>query len=167
MASDGEPDSAAFFRRLIITCSSWTTSKLASRCQSPFDPEAVGCGNPVDEGRPGDGRGPGLRQLGKLRIALDERGEVGCALADGGEHLFEPRALGPGREEAPRAGERADRREGVVELVRDDADDLLPHDHFLGGELTRELLEEDELVRLAVEHEAAPGEMVNLRLAAD
>ncbi len=39
--------------------------------------------------------------------------------------------------------------------------------HFLGGELARQLLEEQQLVRLAVEDEAAPGEVVDLGLAAD
>src|SRR6185437_17143594 len=94
-------------------------ARLALR-QSALEPEGLGRGDPVDEGRPGDGYRAGLGELGKFCVALDERGEVGCPAADGGEYLFELRVVGC--EQGARVRERADRGEGVVELVRDDAD---------------------------------------------
>src|SRR6185437_83880 len=139
-------------------------ARLALR-QGSLEPEGVGGGDPVDEGRPGDRCGPGLGQLRKLCVTLYEGGEVRCPVADGGEYLCELRVVR--LEQGARVSERADRGEGVVELVRDDANDLLPDDYFLRGELARELLEQQQLVRLAIEDEAAPREMVDLRLTRD
>ena len=92
---------------------------------------------------------------------------MGGPLADGCEHSLEVGAVGADGEQRAGVSQRADRGERVVELVRDDADDLLPDDHFLRRQLAGQLLEEHQLVRLSIEDEAAPGEMVDLGLAAD
>ena len=62
--------------------------------------------------------------------------------------------------------QRADRRHGVVQLVRDDADLFLPHLDFVGAELARELLEQQQAVRHGVEQEPALRHVVDLRLTA-
>ena len=62
--SGGEPDSAAFFNRLIITCSSCPTSKLASRCGS--GPSILkGCAAAIRARKAGQATGAG-RGCGSL-----------------------------------------------------------------------------------------------------
>ncbi len=39
--------------------------------------------------------------------------------------------------------------------MRDDADDFLPYRYFLRGHFARELLQQDQPVRLRIEHEAS------------
>ena len=63
--------------------------------------------------------------------------------------------------------ERGDRRERVVQLVRDHADDLLPVADFLRGELARELLQQQQPMRLAFSRKRRCDEMVDLRLAGE
>ena len=60
--------------------------------------------------------------------------------------------------------ERGDRRERVVELVRDHADHLLPDRDFLRRHLARELLEEQQPVRLAVQRERPVADVEDLGL---
>ena len=71
------------------------------------------------------------------------------------------------REDLAGMGQRGNRRQGIVQLVGDDADHLLPGGHFLGVDLARELLEQQQPVRDRVEQEAALRDVVDLGFAAD
>jgi hypothetical protein len=51
--------------------------------------------------------------------------------------------------------------------VRDHPDHLLPHHHFLGGQLAGELLEQQQAVGARVEQKAALRQVIHLRLACD
>ena len=63
--------------------------------------------------------------------------------------------------------QRGNRRERIVQLVRDDADHLLPGGDFLRIDLARELLEQQQAVGQRVQQEAALRHMVDLRLAGE
>jgi hypothetical protein len=58
--------------------------------------------------------------------------------------------------------ERGHRRQGIVELVADHADHLLPGLHFLATQFRGELSQQDELVLAPVEPEGAAGQVVDL-----
>ena len=123
---------------------------------------------PFEQDIPGHGREPRLRQLRELRITFDEAGEMTRAVFDGGEHAAQ--LLGVrrrARQDLAGMRERGDRRERVVQLVRDDADHLLPGRHFLRIDLARELLEQQQPMRQGVQQEAALRHVVDLRLAAE
>src|SRR5437763_891843 len=87
-------------------------------------------------------------------------------LLDRGVDLVHPMPLlGTAVDDARGVEERADRREGVVQLVVEHADGALPHLDLLPPQLRREAVGDPEQVRAAVEVERPPGQMV--RLAAD
>ena len=87
------------------------------------------------------------------------------AILDRAEDALELRRVGTLDGLPARVRERGDRRERVVELVRDHADDLLPGLHFLARQLARQLLQQVQAMRLAVEQEAALREVIDLGLA--
>ena len=62
--------------------------------------------------------------------------------------------------------ERGDRRQRIVQFVADHADHLLPDRHLLGRHLARQLLEEQQPVRLAVQREVAARQVEDVRLGA-
>ena len=62
--------------------------------------------------------------------------------------------------------QRRDRRHRVVDLVRDDADHALPDRDFLRVDLARELLQQPQPVRLAVQQELAVRDVEHLRIVA-
>ena len=71
------------------------------------------------------------------------------------------------RQDLSRMRQRGDRRQRVVQLMRDHADHLLPGRHFLRIDLARELLEQQQAVRQGVQQEAALRHVIDLRLAAE
>jgi hypothetical protein len=58
--------------------------------------------------------------------------------------------------------EGADRRHGVVDLVVDDPDRLLPDPDLLAAQLRRQALEQDQPVRLRVDPEDALADVEGL-----
>ena len=71
------------------------------------------------------------------------------------------------REDLPGMGQRGNRRQRIVQLVRDHADHLLPGRDFLRIDLARELLEQQQAMRHRVQQEAALRDVVDLGFAAD
>ena len=61
--------------------------------------------------------------------------------------------------------QRRNGRQGIVQLVRDDADHFLPRRHFLRIDLARELLEQQQPVRLGVQKEPPLRHVIDLRFA--
>ena len=167
MSAGREPDSRAFFSRLISACSICAVSKLAARCGGdPDERERHHDAQSFEQHVPRHRREPRMRQLGELRIALDESGEMPRAVFDGREHAHELlRVRRRAREDLPGMRERGDRRERVVQLVRDHADHLLPGRHFLRIDLARELLEQQQPVRQGVQQESPLRHVIHLRLA--
>src|SRR5207344_2063695 len=98
------------------------------------------------------------------RVAVDEGREVRSALLDRREDACETLRIRRERELLAGMRERADRRERVVELVRDHADHLLPDRDFLRRHFARELLEEQQAVRLAVQRERAVADVEDFGL---
>jgi hypothetical protein len=73
--------------------------------------------------------------------------------------------IGRAREDLPGVRQRGDRRQRVVQLVRDHADHLLPRGHLLGIDLARELLQQQQPVGHRVQQEVALRDVVDLRFA--
>ena len=76
-----------------------------------------------------------------------------CPLLDRREHAREPLGIRSAGECLAGMRKRGDRRERVIQLVRDDANDLFPDRDFLRRHLARQLLEQQQPVRLAVQRE--------------
>ena len=104
------------------------------------------------------------RQLGEARVAADEAFQVARALLDGAEDFRQafvapaPHQFGAGMRQ------RGDRRQRVVELVADHADDLLPGLHFLAAQFGGQLAQQQQFVLAPVEAEVAARQVVDLFL---
>src|SRR5687767_1884038 len=91
--------------------------------------------------RPRRSRLPRFRQPRKVRVRVEKTAEEGKTFFDQPVDLIEAMAvlrhlLRP----ASRVKERADRRNGVVDLMIDDADRVLPDTYFLTPQLRRQPL---------------------------
>ena len=67
------------------------------------------------------------------------------------------------RQDLPGMRQRGDRRQRIVQLVRDHADHFLPGRDFLRIDLARELLEQQQPVRQGVQQEAPLRHVIDLR----
>jgi len=110
---------------------------------------------PCQEALPRDRCRARPRQLGEARVAVDEARQVCGAVGDGREHPLELCRVRLLRQQLPGVSERGDGRQRVIELVRNDADHLLPDGHLLRCELAGELLQQHQAVRSRVQPEAA------------
>ena len=161
-----DPASAAFFSRLIMTCSS---------CDSSNQPGSVGMHavhgkrrhglQRLQERPPAHLGAPRPRQLGEARVIVDELRQVRHAVVDGREHALQLRRVGLQHEPLPRLRQRGDRRDGIVDLVRDHADHFFPDRDFLRIHFARQLLQQPQAMRLAVQQELALRDVKNLRVA--
>ena len=144
-------------------------SKLAARCGGgPASVNTTTDAQALEQHLPGHRREPWLRQLRELRITFDESGEMPRAVFDGGEHADQLLGVGRrARQDLAGMRQRGDRRQGIVQLVRDHADHLLPGRHFLRIDLARELLEQQQPVRQGVQQEAPLRDVIHLRLAGE
>src|SRR5262249_45240845 len=112
--------------------------------------------NALEKPGPGHDLRPRSRQASEGRIALEKAVQVRGAIFDSIEHLLELRQmLGLVGNPLGGANERNDRRQRVVELVADDANDALVQLGLASAECTGQLLDGDQRVRRAVDLEMA------------
>jgi hypothetical protein len=119
----------------------------------------------VDEGAPREALLAGGGHARELRVPLEERLQMIDAVGDGVEDARELRLVGPAfDEQSRRVHQGRHRRERVVQLVAQDANELLPGLDLLSRDLVGQVLHEEQRVRLAAEGHLALREVVGLGL---
>ncbi len=122
--------------------------------------------NAFQERRPRHAFQARLGQAREPRVALEKSRQVRSALFDDVEHALELGQLFRiFRDQARRVHHRRDRREGVVQLVIDQPNHLLPDLDFLTAELRGQVLHHQQRVRLVLECEVALGQVIRARFA--
>ncbi len=116
---------------------------------------------PVHGGRLRSGK------LRECRIARDELMQMLGALADGGERSGDVLLVPATAELTTGLRHRGDRPEGVVELVAQYPDELLPDRHFLARQLPGQVLDEIEPMRATAQLKHALRKMERLLRSLD